>query len=176
MSKELTGITDDVIQPFYAFKAKFDSGALRIWSGLGNKVILGQNYVGSGTLLTISGLTETGDISATNCTVSLSGIPVEVISAAFNEPYQGREAQVFFGIQGLDPIEVFGGYMDVMTIEEDGQSANVSVTIESRLIELERIRPIRYTNESHKSRNPGDTFFRYVSSIQDQQVSWGPQG
>lgn len=176
MAKTLSGIADDVIQPFYAFEALFDSQPLRIWTGTGNKTIGGETYIGTGALLSIEGLVEAADLSANNCTVTLSGIPTEVVYYAISEPYQGRVANVYLGLDGVAPIEVFGGYMDVMAIEDGGDSSTISVTIESRLVELERIKPFRYTSESHRSRYSSDTFFSYVSKIQDKKIAWGPQG
>jgi len=175
MTKTIAGITDDVIQPYYALEAEFDGGTLRIWTGYGDLEINGDTYTGSGALLSIDGLMETGDLSANNATVSLSGVPSSLISAALTESYQGREARIYFGINGQDPIEVFGGFMDVMIIEETGTTSTISLTIESRLVELERLRPFRYTDESHQDRYPGDTMFSYVSSIQDKKIAWGPQ-
>ena len=164
-----------VIQPYYALKAEFDGGTLRIWTGYGDLEIDNRTYTGSGALMSIDGLMEVGDLSANNCTVSLSGVPASLISAALTESYQGREATIYFGINGQTPIEIFGGFMDVMTIEETGSTSTISLTIESRLVELERIRPFRYTDESHQDKYPGDTVFSYVSSIQDKKIAWGPQ-
>jgi len=175
MTKTITGITDDVIQPYYALEAEFDGGTLRIWTGYGDLDIDGDTYTGSGSLMSVEGLMEAADLSANNCTVSLSGVPSSLISAALTESYQGRGARIYFGINGQTPIEVFGGFMDVMAIEETGATSTNSLTIESRLVELARTRPFRYTDESHQDRYPGDTMFSYVSSIQDRKIAWGPQ-
>ena len=38
---------------FVAVELMFDSGALRIWSGIGDKSIGGQTYTGTGSLLSL---------------------------------------------------------------------------------------------------------------------------
>ena len=39
-----------------------------------------------------------------------------------------------------DPIVVFSGFMDTMTINEGGETATIQVTVENRLIEFEDTR------------------------------------
>jgi len=173
MSKSITGIDGSVIQPYYAVELLFDDGPLRLWTGYGDKTIEGNNYFGSGSVLSISGLEEVADMTATGCSVALSGIDSQIVSLALQEPYQGRSVRIFVGIEGEDPVEVFGGFIDVMSIEDQGDTSNVSVTVESRLVELERVRPFRYTDESQKSRYPNDEFFSYVADIQDKEIVWG---
>ena len=46
--------------------------------------------------------------------------------------------------------------MDVMTVEDDGADAQISVTAESKLIDLERSRARRYTSEDQKIDYPND--------------------
>ena len=56
---------------------------------------------------------------------------------------------------------------------DEGETSQVEVTIESKLVELSRASNYRYTDESHKARYAGDTFFSYVQDIQDLSVTWG---
>ena len=63
--------------------------------------------------------------------------------------------------------------MNTMNIEDTPEGATIQLTIESKLLELERAANWRYTDENHQSRYDGDTFFSYVQDIQDVQVAWG---
>ena len=63
--------------------------------------------------------------------------------------------------------------MDVMTIQEDGQTATVSITVENVLVDLERPRIRKLTDEEQQSRYPGDISLQSVASLQDRQLSWG---
>jgi hypothetical protein len=63
--------------------------------------------------------------------------------------------------------------MNTMTIEDSGETSNISLTVESKLIELNRARVRRYTHESHQARHPDDTFFSFVADLQDKSVVWG---
>ena len=172
-SKTISGITDSEIQPFYAVELLFDSGTVRLWTGYGNKDIGGETYVGTGNLLSIPNVEEVADMSARSAEIVLSGVSTELVTLALQEPYQGRNARILFGIEGQTPIEVFGGLMDVMTINDSGEASTISLTVESRLVELERVRPFRYTDNNHKLRHPNDDFFSFVPALQDREILWG---
>jgi hypothetical protein len=131
-------------------------------------------YLGAGTLLSISGIDEINDLSAKSATISLNGISSSIVSLSLSEPYQRRQCRILFGVTNVsDFVEVFGGYMNTMSIEDSGETSNITLTVESKLIELNRPRVRRYTHESQKSRYPTDTFFSFVADLQDKDVVWG---
>lgn len=131
-------------------------------------------YIGAGSLIGISGLEEVGDLSAKSATISLSGVPTELVSLALQEPYQNRACRILFGVVDVtEVIEVFGGFMDTMDIEDSGDSSIITLTVESKLVQLERSKERRYTHESQQPRYSGDTFFSFVSDLQDKDVIWG---
>ena len=170
----LTALTQASIQPYYAVEMLFDTAPLRFWSGLGDRTIDGQTYLGAGSLMRISELEEVGDLSAKSATVTFSGIPSELVSLALVEPYQRRVCRILLGeVSSSAAIEMFSGKMNTMTIEDAPDSAIIQLTIESRLVELGRAKPRRYNHESHIARYPGDNFFSYVADLQDRQIPWG---
>jgi hypothetical protein len=63
--------------------------------------------------------------------------------------------------------------MDVMTIEDAGATANINVTAESRLIDLDRSRARRFTSEDQKIDYPDDKGLEMVASLQDTVIIWG---
>ncbi len=170
----LAALTGATIQPYYAVEMLFDTAPVRFWSGLGDRVIEGNTYLGAGSLMNISDLEEVGDLSAKSATITLSGIPSELVSLALVEPYQRRLCRILLGeVSASEAIEMFSGKMNTMTIEDAPETATISLTIESRLIELGRAKTRRYNHESHIARYPGDNFFSYVADLQDRQVPWG---
>ena len=162
------------VELFYGVEMLFDSGALRFWTGYGDRSINGHTYTGAGALLNIDGIAEVADLSAVGITVTLSGISSSIISLALQENYQGRVARVYFGVNGIeDAVEVFSGLMDVMVIQHGGETMTVDLSIESKLVTLQRANLRRYTRQNHILRHPGDTFFNYVTKLQDKEVVWG---
>lgn len=174
----LSALSGDEIEVFYAVDLAFDSVNLRLWTGYGDKSINSQTYTGTGNLLTIDGLEEASDLSARGTTLTLSGLDSTIVTYALTEEYQGRLVTIYWGV-GSNTVEVFSGYMDKMTIQDAGDNATISLSVESRLITLERANVRRYTSESHagvrtaKGLTGADTFFDWVTKLQDKQIVWG---
>jgi hypothetical protein len=192
------------ITPFFAVDLMFGSSPLYMWSGYGDFVRedTGNTYLGAGQLLNISTVEETTEIQAVGANFTLSGIPSSFLSLALQEPYQGRECRIYFGVliegglatQGLDTIttqfgdlivlqsgtqgflEIFSGEMDQMNIVEAAETATISVSAENALIKLERPVVRRLTNTDQKSRYPNDKGLEYVAGLQDKEIFWGRKG
>ena len=127
----------DQIEQFFAVEMFFDSGTVRLWSGIGTKTINNNSFLGTGDLLGISETRESGDMTAHELTVSLDGLDSGILTAALTEQYQGRRAKVLWGITtGNDAVEIFAGFMDTMTINDTTDRSQISLTIESKLLIL----------------------------------------
>lgn len=167
----------DVLSPFVAIDLAFDSGAVRLWNGYTDLTIDGDTFIGAGSFLGVSSVEESAEIAARGITMTLSGISADLISVALAENYQNREARVYLGaIQSngtIQSYQLFAGRLDVMTIEEAGETATISVTAENRLIDLERPRTRRFTSEDQKALFPGDLGLDYVNDLQDKTLDWG---
>jgi hypothetical protein len=173
-SSILTALAQPEVQPFYAVEFSFDSGTVRFWTGYGNRTIEGHTYIGTGSLLSITGMEEAADMSAKSSTITMSGIPGELVSLALQEPYQNRPCRILFGVvNSTDIVESFSGSMDKMSIEDGGDSATITLSVESKWVKLDRVNIRRYTSESQKSRYATDTFFDFVADLQDKEIPWG---
>lgn len=174
-----TEISASRLKPILLFKAVFDSGDLRLWTGYGELNYNSEIYTGSGDLLKIAQLAETQELVANGASFELSGIPSSLVSIALNESYQGRPISCYFAVLDdansiiADPYQVFSGLMDVMEIEDTGESAKIKVDAESDLITLRDADERRYTDEDQKSEYADDTGFSFVSRIQDIELTWG---
>lgn len=170
----ITALSQPEVQPFYAVEFLFDTAPIRLWTGIGERVISGETYIGAGSLLGFSGLEEVSDLSARGVTINLGGISGEIVSLALTEPYQKRRCRILFGtVDTTSVVEVFSGLVNTMPIEDSGDSSIIVVQVDSKLIETERSSGRRYTSESQKSRYAGDTFFDYLAALQDSEVVWG---
>lgn len=172
----INSLDDEVLKPFFAVELLFDgNNTLRLWTGYGELDFQGNLWYGVGEILNIESVEESTEISAKGATVSLSGIPTEVISLALNEPYQGRKARIYFGTfnNSVSLTEIFSGYMDQMNIEEGPETCNIILTVENKLVDLERPRVARYTSAYQKSLYEGDRGFDFVEDLQDKKLVWG---
>lgn len=205
MSRDLSvntidNISENVVYPFFATELRFDGNIVRMWTGQGTLVLSdGTEWVGLGQLLNISSIEETSEMSVKGASISLSGIPSELLSLALSEPYQGRIAKIYFGTFQQGSIlqetsdyillqdgsrinleststgfnELFSGYMDQMNIEEAGDTATIEMAVENKLIDLERARVARFTSGYQKSVYPGDLGCDFIEDLQDKRISWG---
>lgn len=196
----LDSLDDDVLYPFFAVEMLFDGDqTLRLWTGQGTLVYQGQSWYGTGSMLQIDSVEETTEIAAKGASLTLSGIPQEVLSLALSEPYQGRKANIYFGnfskglilqessdyilLEDGSKIElesgstnlsqIFAGYMDQMNIEESPDSCTVQLTLENKLVDLERARVARFTSAYQKSVYSGDLGLDFVEGLQDKEIVWG---
>lgn len=173
----LTALSQSNVQPFLALEMIFDTDAIRLWTGIGEREINGQTYFGTGTLLQMSGLEEQGSLASTVATVTLAAISSSIVALALDEPYQGRPAKIYFGCTNVaDVVEVFSGQMNTMTIEDSGEFSKIVLSIDSKLVLLNQANERRYTHESQTARHPGDSFFSFVADLQDKQIIWGRAG
>ena len=197
----IKAISEDVVYPFFAVELKFDgNNILRFWTGQGLLTLPdGTEWYGAGSLLGISSIEETSEMSVRGATVTLSGIPSEVLSLALSEPYQGRVCNIYFGtfsagnllqqdgtfilLQDGSRIElqtgeagfnnIFSGYMDQMNIEDGPETCTVEVTVENKLIDLERQRVARFTSGYQTSVYPNDEGLEFLEDMQDRPLTWG---
>ena len=167
------------VRPAIFFEAQFPSGFLRLWSGLGSITWGGQTWVGAGTLMGIGAIEESADVVATGTTISLSGIPTDLVSLCLADARQGMPGKVWIGFMSAagaviaDPILAFAGRLDVPSIMDGAERCEIQITYESRLIDLNRSREWRYTHESQQQFSAGDRGFEYVSALQDKELRWG---
>jgi hypothetical protein len=196
-----SSLEDNVVYPFFAVELQFDSpNTLRLWTGYGTLVYDNVSYYGTGELLGISSVEETIEMAAKGATLTLSAVPSEVISLALQEPYQGRVCKIYFGMFTTDTLlqedgtsyillqdgakiaiesqeagltEVFTGYMNQMSIEEGPETSTIQLSVENKLVDLERPRVARYTSAYQKDQFAGDLGLDFVESLQDQKLVWG---
>ena len=184
MSRVLTNAMKEmavakVVRPIFLVHMVFDSSELNIWSGVGDLSFDSVTYTGLGDLLSISEIKETSDISATGINVSLSGVKTSLIAIAKDQDYQGRELTVRLGAFNesgsliADPVIIFSGFMDTMTIAEAGVYSSITIAVENKLVAFERAKIRRYTAEDQKIEYPADKGFEFVTSIVQKEIFWG---
>lgn len=175
----ISEITSADLSPFLLFEGVFASGTLRVWSGVGDLSWNSYTWSGVGSLASVSSVNESSDTSAQGITVSLSGIPSSLVSLFLGDVRQGSAGKVYLGFMNdsnqviSSPYMLFEGRLDVPAMEESGETAVISITYESRLIDLERPRESRYTDEDQQREFSGDLGFEFVPSLQDININWG---
>jgi hypothetical protein len=168
------------IRPHVLVHFAFDSGAIRFWSGVGDLSWSGDTYTGAGSLGSVTAFGETTGLNAVGIKFGLSGIPSSLVSIALGEHYQGRACTMwmaFFDEAGVliaDPVQVFSGRIDVMVITDAGETADIALSAENRLVDFERPLEVRfYTDQDQQREFPGDKGFEFVPMMQQAMIVWG---
>jgi len=171
--------------PRWLVEIVFDSGTARYWNGVGTLSALGQSWIGTGRLGAVEPVGEGSETVAQGLVLSLAVIPTAeqpdapdaFLNIALGEEYQGRACTVYQAMLDpgtlallADPFPRFKGYLDVVEDSEAPGAAALRVTVENRLVDLERPRKRTYTPEDQKAAWPDDTFFDEVAALQNREI------
>jgi len=156
----VTAVTDNVYRAVLFVELDYPSGYTRVWSGIGTYSWDSKDWIGAGNLGAVSDIEETEQLRAAGITLSLSGIPSELISLALTEAYRGRPVKIWLGAFDSDlaliaePIKIFAGRLDVQSIVDGGETSSIQISCENKLIDLSRPRPLRWTDYQNRLLKP----------------------
>ena len=177
-----TAVQADEVHPIMLVKINTRGADVRVWTGLGDLTYDSETYIGTGTLGGVTAVSDRTDLSAIGVTLSLSVIPSDLISTALGQVQQGRACTVWMALLNTstgalinNPYELFAGFSDVTIITEQADTATITIQAENRLVDLERPRIRRYSDEDQKSdtANAADIGFEFVGSLQDKVLKFG---
>jgi len=174
----ITEVTAAAWRPIVIAYLDFPSGTVRVWDGIGNLSWNAQTWTGIGTLGQVSFAAENTEVRANSATLSLSGVDPSMLAIALADKIRGQDVSLWIGaLDGggsvvADPIEIFTGRMDHMTITEEETSATINVYCESHLIDLNRASEWRYSHEHQQSLFAGDLGFEFAATTVDQEIHW----
>lgn len=138
----------------------------------------GTTYYGAYGLGSISPVKDASGVQG--LTLSLDGGPAERIALALDDAAIVQGAAVTLRAAILDtttyqvidaPIE-FQGYADTMSVAEDAGQSYISLSVESRAVDLLRGCPLTYTDADQQALHAGDRAFEYVVDQTDKQIVW----
>jgi hypothetical protein len=147
MARELevtyaSGLAAGTIMPIRLVMLTFSTGVKYVWSGVGPLTWDGKTFDGVGNLGQIGAITETTGVEANGTTVSLSGIDPVLLADCLNDIQVGAPARIwrglwnqFGGLYGT-PYQVFRGYVDKPTFDISAETLAISLSLESRVVNL----------------------------------------
>ena len=170
-------ITTD-LKPRILASFDFSSGAVNVWSGVGNLTYDSKTWTGVGNLGNVTPADSGVDISAQGATFTLTGISSSLISTALGDDYQNRACEWRLALLDANDAVIANAYkwqgrMDVLTIAEEADTSTITVTAENRLIDLDRPRSSRYNDRDQQERYSGDKGLRFAADMADLELHWG---
>ena len=173
-----TAAEASVVRPYLLVELDYAAGAVRATSLPFDVVYNGDTYIGVGLLGSISEVGEGTEIRSYGINLKMSGIPMQYVEDVVAADGQGRAGRVWLGMLDAghvpigDPLQVFQGRMDVSEIEY-GETISIMIALESRLVDWERPRIRRFTDQDQKRAYPGDRGLEYVQAVSDMELVWG---
>ena len=167
------------VAPAVLVSLEFETNAIYLWNGIGDLAFGGETYLGNGWFQGWSAVKEEGDPVPKGITITLTGIPQALVSLVLAQSVQDKFGSLYLGFLNssnqliLDPYLMYRGNMDVPVIQEDANGPAIQITIENRLLDLDRPRNFRYSNESQRLFFTDDLGFQFVESLQNWEGYWG---
>lgn len=172
-----TAIAQAVVPVAFFAEFAFASGTVRMWTGLSNLTWDGHTWLPAGDFGGLSPVDETTEVGAAGLTFTLSGVPSTLVATALGDAYRGRTCKLWLATIDAGAVAgaslIFGGRMDVMKIDDGGETSVVTIQAENRLIDLTRPRIVRYTDEEQQRLFPGDLGLQYVAKLAEKPIYWG---
>lgn len=168
-----------VVYPIALLSLAFPSATLRLWTGYGPLTFDGNTWTGAGDMGEISEIEEAVELAAKGSSLRMNGLPPDIAAASLTENYSGRACVLYFGALNADgtlvadPYPILSGRMDQIEKQDAGKSASLQLTVENRLVDLNRNRERRLTDEDQQTDYPGDKGFEFVNSLQNKTLLWG---
>jgi hypothetical protein len=113
-------------------------------------------------------------VAAKNVTLTLSGVPNDILGYALTDIQRGLSAQIYFGLFDTDgktiipnPVLAYSGRVDQPKITDGGDTCTISVNVENPLVDMNRPVDRRYTDADQQRDFPGDLGCSFVNSIQN---------
>lgn len=139
-----------------------------------------NEYLGSGLIFPIDSFSESSELMPTGITLTLAGTEtlISAILQSVDPKVESIVRLAFFDASNAiigDPYELFRGYVDVPTINDQGDERTVSIVLENDLVRLHHIPAVRYSTNEQRLRFPGtvDLGFEHLPAVSDSPIVWG---
>ena len=190
-SDMVAALSASVVRLALFVQITFGDHTYYLWTGLGPMTWSGMTFQGVGSLGTVSEISEDSNVEAKNVTISLSGIPSDlVMEVAFETRLLGT-CNIWLACYNPDgslintPVLSYQGKMDAPEMMDDGKTCTCSISLENVLVDLNRPVYRRYTSDDQQidlastltrlglPSSTVDTGFSHVPAIQEQISFWG---
>lgn len=177
-------ISEASIVPHLLAVFEFESGTIGMWTGIGQITWNGTTFHGGGDLIGVSPIQETQELQAKNLTLTLNGISSSLVATSLTENVKNRPLRIYLGFVNPegpdsdgnifidDPYRIFSGLMDTFEFTDDGNKANIRLSVENILLIGQRSKISRYTDEDQRIKFPGDLGLQFINRLQDREIVW----
>jgi len=163
----------------FAAEMDFPSGFTRLNTSPYTIQINGTNFIGVGSMGTVSTVSEEASLTAKGVVLELSGADPALLTTALTDNPRGRKCKLWVCLFDTTthtlvnaPYPVGAWTMDTITVTT-GANAKISLAADSPLSDWDRPRVRYYTDGDQLSRYPTDKFFEFLAVNIDKTIKWG---
>jgi len=156
-----------------------DSGAVRVCNAAQDFSWNGYTWQALGQLGRVQPVRESEGGQVTGLQFELSSIPSTLLASALTENYQGRVVNVYIGFLALpqhqvitSPVIEWSGTLDVMTVQDDGQTGSIIITAENAMYDFARTVALNWSDSEQQAVYPGDLGMQFVPQMALKQLIW----
>lgn len=149
-----------------------------VHSGYGVITFESNDYLGIGTLGSVSGIEESEDLTPTPVRLTLSGIESSLLAYALDATEYGSEVTIYEAARNDDgtligsPQIIYRGTVE-NTEAVRGTDNSVVVVVQHVLQALNEKSGKRYSDAYQQSQYSGDVAFEFIALMADIKLRWG---
>ena len=178
-----TALGASVLYPGFFAEFDFSSGVNRYWTGISNiSADLGDGsvtWIGGGLFGGFKASGEVETIMARSLEFTLNSVDQTYYATAIAANYQGRPVKLWFAL--LDSAGTTVSYyylleearMDTLKFNESDSTLTLTLTCESRLVDMFSPHRMFLNNADLQKTNPTDTFYEYTPTLPVKKLPWG---
>jgi hypothetical protein len=169
-----------LVYPCLFLEIYFAAGPVRMCTAYQDKILNSVVFKGVGNFLDVSTIEDGSTVTARGLSVSLSGIDPSLLAETLTQFQVGMSATITLALLASEvndlpvnsPVVAWKGRTDEPTITISGQSATITVALESILLDMNTPLAWRYTPQDQKLFYPHDQGFDFVNAIQNLPIYW----
>jgi hypothetical protein len=163
------------VEGFVLVEMQLDSGTFRV-CGLPFAFIWGADtYLPALGLGSVAKILET-DTEVHGLSFTLSGVPSSAVAMTLQENVQGRRVIVRYAVLEGTTVyvdeNVWDGLLDVMTLDDNGETSTITVSAEHTLAAWGEPNEVLYSHEAQQLIAPGDMFFEFAAKMSNATIVW----
>lgn len=175
-TSNVTAVESQYLEPVVMVKLELADPAY-VHSNVGIIPYEGDDYIGVGTLGSISKLSESEALGPAAITMSLSGLDKTMIATALDSASYKDKVTIYEGYRQddgtlvADPWIVWSGTIDTTSVEV-GPESKIVLALQHDVASLQEINGRRFTDEDQQSEYSGDLFFEHIAEVPFLNLLW----
>lgn len=176
----VTGVTGKVVPALFLARLDFPNTPIYVHNGIWKIVHQGNTYTGIYDYAMLDVVEENVENRPADVVMGIKRVPKTLIDPAIFENFHGRPAFIYYavaskmGVPVSTPIEIWRGTMDYLELKLQEDGLQYIMTCKSAMNAWSRSKIRRVTDANQQRRYPGDTAFKWLTTLQEKSVIWGP--